>query len=95
MTVSAEGHIPAASVSKDVGAQLVSMANKGVGTIKISDQFVAGPFMSNFSSWGPTPSLALKPEITAHGGDILSSIPGGEYERNFPWFNNKGNRGND
>ena len=81
MTVSAEGHIPAASVSKDVGAQLVSMANKGVGTIKISDQFVAGPFMSNFSSWGPTPSLALKPEITAHGGDILSSIPGGEYER--------------
>lgn len=35
--------------------------------------------MSNFSSWGPTPDLKLKPEITAHGGNILSAIPGNKY----------------
>ena len=33
--------------------------------------------MSDFSSWGPTPDLKLKPEITAHGGEIMSAIPGG------------------
>ncbi|MFR7880752.1 MAG: S8 family serine peptidase [Christensenellales bacterium] len=30
---------------------------------------------------GPTPSLELKPEITAHGGNILSSVPGGGYDQ--------------
>ena len=29
--------------------------------------------MSDFSSWGPTPELTLKPEITAPGGNIYSS----------------------
>lgn len=33
--------------------------------------------MSDFSSWGPTPDLKLKPEITAHGGEITSAVPGG------------------
>lgn len=78
MTVSDEDHIPAASIRKDIGDEL---ASKKSGTFTISKQYLAGPFMSDFSSWGPTPSLELNPEITAHGGDILSSIPGGDYER--------------
>ena len=78
MTVSEEGHIPACSVTKEVGTILSS---KSGGTVTFSDEFKAGPFMSDFSSWGPTPSLSLKPEITAHGGDIYSSIPGGQYDR--------------
>ena len=36
--------------------------------------------MSDFSSWGPTSDLQIKPEITAHGGEILSAIPGHEYD---------------
>ena len=33
--------------------------------------------MSEFSSWGPTSDLKIKPEITAHGGEITSSVVGG------------------
>ena len=35
--------------------------------------------MSDFSSWGVTPDLKLKPEITAPGGDIYSTLPNGLY----------------
>ncbi len=66
-------HIPTISVSKDDGREL---AKKSVGSIYINSEYLAGPFMSDFSSWGPTPSLGIKPEITAHGGNIMSAIPG-------------------
>ena len=36
--------------------------------------------MSDFSSWGPAPNLAIKPEISAPGGNIISSVIGGGYE---------------
>ena len=36
--------------------------------------------MSSFSSWGPAPTLAIKPEISAPGGNIISSVIGGGYE---------------
>lgn len=35
--------------------------------------------MSDFSSWGVTPSLTLEPDITAPGGNIYSTIDGGGY----------------
>jgi len=35
---------------------------------------------SEFSSWGVSPDLRLKPEIAAPGGNILSSVPGGDYD---------------
>jgi lactocepin len=35
--------------------------------------------MSSFSSWGLTPNLDFKPEITAPGGQIYSTINGGGY----------------
>lgn len=35
--------------------------------------------MSDFSSWGVTPDLQLKPEITAPGGNIYSSVLDGQY----------------
>ena len=37
--------------------------------------------MSEFSSWGPTHDLKIKPEITAHGGEITSTVPGGYGEQ--------------
>ena len=36
--------------------------------------------MSDFSSWGVSPDMRLKPEVTAPGGNICSSVPGGGYQ---------------
>lgn len=77
MTVGNDAKIPAVSIGKDEGEL---MAAKSTGVIEFDWDNKAGPFMSDFSSWGPTPDLKLKPEITAHGGNILSSVPGGKYE---------------
>ncbi len=66
------------SISQDDGEMLVAA---GGGKLKISKDQTSGPFISDFSSWGPTPSLQIKPEITGHGGNILSSITGGGYDR--------------
>ncbi len=66
------------SISQDDGEML---AKNSTGTLKISRDQSSGPFISDFSSWGPGPDLSLKPEITAHGGSILSSVTGGSYDR--------------
>ncbi len=73
-----DAKLAACSISQDDGEVLVAA---GSGTIKVSKKQTSGPFISDFSSWGPTPSLGIKPEITAHGGNILSSITGGGYDR--------------
>lgn len=70
--------IPVCSISQEDGEMLAASKR---GTIKISRDQTSGPFMSDFSSWGPSPSLGIKPEITAHGGNILSAITGGGYDR--------------
>ena len=66
------------SISQNDGEMLVAA---GSGKLKISKEQTSGPFISDFSSWGPAPGLEIKPEITAHGGNILSSITGGGYDR--------------
>ena len=73
-----EAKLAVCSISQDDGELLAAKAN---GKITISRDQTSGPFMSDFSSWGPTPSLGIKPEITAHGGNILSSVTGGGYDR--------------
>ena len=39
------------------------------------------PTVSEFSAWGVTPDLRLKPEIAAPGGDIMSAYLGNQYQR--------------
>lgn len=78
MTVGNHVEIPVISIGKDDGDYL---ASHETGTLVLDKNNQAGPFMSDFSSWGPTPDLKLKPEITAHGGNILSAIPGGGYDK--------------
>ena len=85
--------VPAVSINMNAGKTLVDAAMnytsaelaagkvKRIGTLTLSEEFVAGPFMSEFSSWGPTHDLRLKPEITAHGGEITSTVPGGYGEQ--------------
>lgn len=77
MSMGKSDNIPTVSITKEDGEVLAAQRS---GTLTISMKQQAGPFMSDFSSWGPTPSLGLKPEITAHGGEILSSVPGGGYD---------------
>ncbi len=70
--------IPAISISYEAGQAMVDNAKSNIGKIVINPtEYVAGPFMSSFSSWGVTSDLKLKPEITAHGGEITSAVPGG------------------
>ncbi len=77
-----ENPIPSSAISMDEGKAMVAAANsQGIGTIKIDESYQAGPFMSDFSSWGATPDLKLKPEVTAHGGEITSAVPGGYGEQ--------------
>ncbi len=78
MTIGNKAKIPAISISKDDGEIL---AAQRTGTLVFDYNNQAGPFMSDFSSWGPSPDLSLKPEITAHGGNILSAVPGGGYDK--------------
>ncbi len=78
MNVGRLGDFPVCSLSQVDGEMLQRGGN---GKITISRSQKAGPFMSDFSSWGPTPDLRIKPEITAHGGDIYSAIPGQSYDR--------------
>ncbi len=73
-----DAQLAVCSISQDDGEVLAAQPN---GKLTISVDQTSGPFMSDFSSWGPTPSLGIKPEITAHGGNILSSITGGGYDR--------------
>lgn len=76
MTVG-QANFPACSVSRDDGEMLAAQQS---GKLTIATSQKAGPFMSDFSSWGPTPDLKIKPEITAHGGNIKSSVPGNDYD---------------
>lgn len=70
--------IPVCSIRQDDGELMAATPS---GKITVSREQACGPFMSDFSSWGPTPDLRIKPEITAHGGSILSSVPGQAYDR--------------
>ncbi len=73
-----DSELPVCSISQDDGEVLAEVES---GKIKVSVSQSSGPFMSDFSSWGPTPDLRIKPEITAHGGSILSAVPGQSYDR--------------
>ncbi|MBO5313424.1 MAG: leucine-rich repeat protein [Clostridia bacterium] len=70
--------IPICSISQDDG-ELLASANEG--KLTFSRAQTSGPFISDFSSWGPGSNLSIKPEITAHGGNILSAVTGGGYDR--------------
>ncbi len=76
-----ENPVPSISISMNAGNAMASGAVNRVGKFNLNPSFAAGPFMSEFSSWGPTHDLRLKPEITAHGGEITSAVPGGYGEQ--------------
>ena len=61
---------------------VASSSTNGSSVIRpdVISRFGKGSIMlSSFSAWGPTADLRLKPEITAPGSDIYSSVPGNGY----------------
>lgn len=68
--------IPTVCISLANGQMMGAAQEKTLTVSKTEKGSVA---MSDFSSWGPLPSLSLKPEITAPGGSIYSSLPFAQY----------------
>lgn len=69
-------NFPATMVSKSVGDALKAAMDKETQYVSFLDEEVdiynPNAELSSFSSWGPTPNLKMKPEITAPGGNIYS-----------------------
>ncbi|WP_077369480.1 S8 family serine peptidase [Anaerosalibacter sp. Marseille-P3206] len=76
-----EATIPAVFVGHSSGDKMLESPIK---TVSFTDDEMQVPNpmsgqMSDFSSWGTTPSLELKPEITAPGGQIYSTLQNNSY----------------
>ncbi len=75
------GAVPCVSVTQEAGKVLAEASEKKL-TVGETDMPIAsaeGGQMSLFSSWGVTPDLKLKPEITAIGGNMYSCYTDGQY----------------
>ena len=78
-----EYDLPTAFISQADGKYLAGLAESArTLTISATKGEVENPTsgeMSDFSSWGVTPELTLKPDLTAPGGNIKSATTGGGY----------------
>ncbi|QIZ05909.1 S8 family serine peptidase [Priestia megaterium] len=77
--------IPAATTGKAVGQDLINKLTSGQTVqMKLSGGTWVGnakkDSMSDFSSNGSPHTLDFKPEISAPGGNIYSTVPGNDYE---------------
>ena len=72
--------IPACSVLSDDVAMMGTKENKALEIVEGGlPRVVAGGQMSDFSSWGVTNDLKIGPDITGVGGNVYSTLDGGEY----------------
>lgn len=78
-------YTPVATTSKAIGNTLISKLNSGqIVKMKMSNgSYVDNSSknsISDFSSYGTPHTLDFKPELSAPGGNIYSTVPGNEYE---------------
>jgi subtilisin family serine protease len=75
----AAGVVPVVAAGNDfeeVGAGSLSSPGNSARAITAAAETEVGPFIASFSSSGPTPiSLRMKPDVTAPGVNVLSSVP--------------------
>ena len=73
--------LPAAFISQANGQAMLAAADHHLSLVegKVLEP-TSSYWINEFSSWGVSPDLRLKPEIAAPGGNILSAIPGGDYD---------------
>jgi lactocepin len=80
-----EGKIPAVFIARSHGLNLLANIATGSNTVSFKGNTAtamnpeAGK-MSDFTSWGTTPNLDFKPEITAPGGNIWSTAQNNGYQ---------------
>ena len=76
--------LPAAFISQVDGEFLAKLSQDAQTiTISMTSGEVASPTsgqMSDFSAWGVTPEMKLKPDITAPGGNIMSAVGENRYD---------------
>nr|WP_274600944.1 S8 family serine peptidase [Clostridium yunnanense] len=76
--------IPGVFVTNTDGNKLAALAKSG-GKVKFGNERIvtsntnSGDF-SDFTSWGPTPNLDFKPQISGPGGNIFSTVNNNDYE---------------
>lgn len=68
-----DGEYLASAKEADAAATIYVSAEKAVIESETAYQ------MSDFSSWGVSPDLCLEPDVTAPGGNIYSTLDGGQY----------------
>nr|WP_300005301.1 S8 family serine peptidase [Tissierella sp.] len=78
------GKIPAMFIGYKDGLTLIELIKTSKNQIEFKGDkaIIQNPNagkMSSFTSWGPTPNLGFKPEITAPGGQIYSTLQGDRY----------------
>ncbi len=76
------GLLPMIIISKGDGKILRDLEDKKISVSEDFAEFLVNPLggqMSSFSSLGVAPDLSLKPEITAPGGKVYSTLPGGSF----------------
>ena len=77
-------NIPTIFIKNSDGVKLRNMIQQGVKVSfngqKVEIPNTDGGRMSYFTSWGPTPNLDLKPDITSVGGNVWSTVNDDEYK---------------
>jgi lactocepin len=78
-------YTPAATTSKEAGDALIAKLTSGqsVQMKMAKGKYIDNPdknTISDFSSYGAPHTLDFKPEISAPGGNIYSTVPGNEYQ---------------
>lgn len=85
MASSSEIKIPFMSTLQADGVAIKAGLDEGKAvTVGFTGEYIDTPSpsagtMSTFTSWGPTPNLDFKPEITAPGGNIFSTLNNDSY----------------
>ena len=85
MSLDDKPEIPAFFVHLGDYEAIKKVTNEKASITQLGKAFYESPDagrISDFSSWGPTPDLGLKPEITAPGGDIRSIDNTANYKGN-------------
>lgn len=82
--INSEITIPVIYIGPNKGNEFISCIENGDNKFKLVDSNGLvdrrdGGEVNNFSSWGPTPTFELKPDVVAPGGDIYSTLGNGEH----------------
>ncbi|MBO1264065.1 S8 family serine peptidase [Proteiniclasticum sp. SCR006] len=78
-------NLPAVFIGNSYGEMMRELIASGGNMVSFNGNTSSSPNpkagnMSDFSSWGTTPDLDFKPEITAPGGNIWSTAQNNEYQ---------------